>query len=126
VTATGDYTNGFVVTFLDTLAATDVPFLALASTNLLKGGTNEVQTITFDHVPTGGTWRVNWRGRPSAWLAYNANGGHALSRRSVLGIRLSALGGWDHRTVRMGRGQEIDGRDQDPMPDPQHRIRSDL
>jgi uncharacterized phage protein gp47/JayE len=39
----------------------------------LVAGTDEVQNIAFDAVPTAGTWRLNWRGVDTSSLAFNAN-----------------------------------------------------
>lgn len=46
--------------------------LAAGVAYYVEGGTNEVQTLTITGTPTGGTYRLSFRGQVTASLAYNA------------------------------------------------------
>jgi autotransporter-associated beta strand protein len=51
-----------------------LPAIAQGSVRV-TGGANEIQAVVFDSVPTGGTYRLSFRGYSTAALAYNASTG---------------------------------------------------
>jgi hypothetical protein len=71
VDVSGDFTNGFSVTFRGVNAKQPVPQLVQAL--LASSGVDEVQTISFGSVPDGGTWRLHFGGEYTADMAYNAS-----------------------------------------------------
>lgn len=52
---------------------------------LTPGGVNEVQTITINGVPTGGTFTLTYRGETTAAIAYNANAAAVQAALQALG-----------------------------------------
>ena len=73
VTVTGDYNNGFNVTFQGSEAKQPNPLLIQAS--ISSPGVNARQTVTFSSVPSSGAWRIHNpnTGSYTNDLAFNAN-----------------------------------------------------
>lgn len=65
------------------------------SSTLEPGGTDEVQTLTITGTPTGGTFKLAFKGQTTANIAYNANAAavqaalRALSRIGASGVTCS-------------------------------------
>lgn len=73
VTGAGTATNPWVVTFVITLAATDVEQIEGDVNTLTAAGTNEVQRVRF--TASGGTLIYSFNGFSTAAIAYNASTG---------------------------------------------------
>jgi len=92
VDVSGDFTNGFTVTFKGNNAKK--PVVQLVQALLASPGVDEVQTIGFASVPTSGFWRLHLGSEFTLDLPYNANATsvqtalnalNALSNMSVSG-----------------------------------------
>lgn len=94
------------VTFGGSLAGTNVSEMTITTTNLTRsaatitvtevtpggvGATNEVQTITADGTPNGGTWTISWNGQTTSAIAAAAT---AYTVRDAL-CALSNIAGTD-------------------------------
>lgn len=89
VQVTGDFINGFIVTFLNALANLNLPVLQITNNSLIQtqvvnvnvqtmiqgvppnAGQDEIQKIAFDSVPDSGTWQLNFNGDPTSTLQFN-------------------------------------------------------
>lgn len=74
----------------------DVPSAVFDSSTLQPGGVDEVQTLTITGTPTGGTFKLAYKGQTTANIAYNANAAAvqtALRALSRLGAGVVCGGG---------------------------------
>jgi len=104
----GEITNTFDVEFLGTLAGFNIADMTGSGTWLAADGdipvgveattdggaaTNEVQTVTLDGPPTGGTFTLSFDGDTTSAIAYNAAASAVQSALQALGsIGLGAAG----------------------------------
>jgi hypothetical protein len=65
-------------------------------------GTDEVQTITFGGTPTGGTFRLSYKGRETADITWTATDATLVSRIDTALGALSTIGGASNVTVAAG------------------------
>ena len=70
VNVTGDFANGFTITFTGVNAKTDVPLLIQYVTS--DSGTDEIQELQFSAVPDAGTFRLHFGDEFTANMPFNA------------------------------------------------------